>query len=64
MCRRCRGTGRIINRYGLAVRCPDCLGDGRLTPDERHAVWVLRAIGAALAITLIVLQVTGVLPAW
>jgi hypothetical protein len=45
VCRRCRGTGRIINRYGGVQTghrhtgtCPDCLGEGRLTREERHAL--------------------------
>lgn len=70
VCRRCHGSGRIVDRYrssmisGNGITCPDCLGEGRLSREERHAMWFLKVIGAAVAITLIVLQVTGVLPAW
>jgi hypothetical protein len=37
--------------------CPDCLGKGRQNAEDRKAVWILRGIGAAITLVIILLAI-------
>lgn len=37
-CHRCIGTGRYIDRFGGAVKCPRCQGSGILPEDDPNNV--------------------------
>lgn len=53
-CYRCRGTGRA---YDLGSTCPNCMGKGRMTAEDRKANWLLRAIFAVGTVLAIVLPI-------
>lgn len=53
-CYRCRGTGRAND---LGYTCPDCLGKGRMTAEDRKVNRVMRVAAVAITIVLIVLMI-------
>jgi Protein of unknown function (DUF2510) len=56
-CRRCHGTGEVTYDFGGHGKCPECLGKGRTTPEDRRANLLLTAIPIALVIVVIVFHI-------